>query len=454
VAVLAKWFLKLAVAAVVSAAASASCAVVVTITPSNMQGWSIEANREASAAICNYGPSLYETEVPWTAEYGEPLGRGAFYAACTYVGQSATNPDDDTPSTAWLGTDTWNGQSLADITLNRITALRYYAYVAGIPCQAGTGDPWNRWISWKYPRQPISLQLTCVSPDGTQRRQFWYMPWHPTKVRGDNSGADGANLKVFKLYDCMDTQVYRCVTRWYCAETEEIFTSWSDFMAAYGSWKLAPTSTEPYPAGYKSPGWDDTTDPPGSPTCTATGKCINFEIGARKGWDAIFGEEAPVCWANDTKGFRGHIDYFTLGIDGVDVTYDFEPDPGTPAPRVVAHSCKAATDPIIQIDMNLRPNDAQNSQVHMVYGRVVNRTNDFFEIDDGSNLKGVGWDGLPIYRPIRVHLPYEHNAQYGQYYAVWGLIEKLRFNGVPWAGDIGYPPYFIWTNWSHCVRLD
>ena len=69
---------------------------------------------------------------------------------------------------------------------------------------------------------------------------------------------------------------------------------------------------------------DASCKPVGAPACTATGMCLNFVVGARKDFAAVFDSD-KVRWANDYRGFEGYVDWFTLGIDGKRVTFNFEP---------------------------------------------------------------------------------------------------------------------------------
>ena len=75
-------------AATLVVAAMSAQASIVTVTPENMQGWSIETNQGATAALANYGYAVAQRPAgssptapgPWTAEDGTSLGQGAFYA--------------------------------------------------------------------------------------------------------------------------------------------------------------------------------------------------------------------------------------------------------------------------------------------------------------------------------------------------------------------------------------
>jgi len=424
-----------AVAAILAAGARAA---VVIVSPGDMQGWSMETNQGATANLVNYGPPVYETANAWTAQDGTSLGTGAFYATLDGAGYSP-----DTPPSAWLGTDTFNGASLADVTLNRITKLEYYAYVGHIP-NAGPTNPanWESWKGWqKFPRQPLSLQLTAESPDGSSRKQFWFMPWadctQPKNVRGDNCGQ---NCKKWLRYDCINFNYPgpSMCGRWYSPTSpEEQFTSWSALVASYGAWKLVATSNSPWPTGFKSAGWDSSTEPAGNPTCTATGKCINFEIGARKSVpDAIF-FQTGITWTNDYLLFKGCVDRFTLGIDGVEVTYDFEPGPDAEPPIVVATNNRSVYDRITYNPL------FQNGRYTKVVGKCIERNAAVFKLDDGS---GRIIHGFLFKNTGMLTTDGENPANVGEHWSVLGYFEKPPFE--PASG-----PWCIWTAVSHMRKI-
>lgn len=440
-----------------------------TVTPDNMDslGWSVATNRNAFAGLVTYGTATFEANRGFVTECENfDLGRGAFYATIDYSGGPGTTGDAQQSATAWLGLDQWKGQPLAGVTLNRITKLKYFGFVSKIPTRTSGGhwDNWNQY--WIGPRQPICLELTIENPaDPSDRRQLWFRPWQTAKVSGDNCMRQN---KRWIYYDCINGQPYiQTRARWYCyrglsddglTSLDEVYGTWSELMAAYGTWKLVATSNTPYPAGYKSAGWDNTTSPQGSPTCSATGKPINFQVGARKGYTNIYGPDFDtdvVNWAGYYWGFKGHVDFFTLGIDGQDVTYNFEPSPEEPSVKAVNINQSIDDHPIMGqmvLDYNNTPvkdyGPVLDYHLVRITGKVVERSNVYFVLDDGSgnNL------------PIRTYMVRDNNVYYdsahgytwpnlGQWWTVYGFLEKTRFKPEEER------PWLLWGSYFNMRRI-
>jgi len=406
---------------VVTTMADADVAVL-TVSPEQMQGWGIVVSNGAKANMVSSGPAVYEREKAFTADDGTYLGKGAYYAS---IGDGPAAP----AQSAWLGLDAFDGRALAGIALKRITYLEYYAYNAHIP--TGTANP-NHWSSWKlwwtYPRQLIQLQLTAQSPDGKQRKQFWFMPWQKKKIRGENCGR---HCRKWLRYDAINfnSPGPNMCGRWFTfGPLREEFASWADLIKEYGGWTLVPTSAISFAdGGWKSPGWDDTTDPVGAPSCTATGMCLNFVAGARKEYAAVY-EPGVIRWANDYRGFRGYIDWFTLGIDGKRITYNFEPADTAEPPKVTELSNKEAS--------RMKPDAIDLVKIS---GTVVDRTGAMFALDDGSGCVVMGF----LYKDIKTM---ENPANVGERWSVWGHMERLPFEPVD-------GPAVIWTSVTHMTKL-
>lgn len=394
---------------------------VVTVSPDHMQGWVIVAHNGAKGKLANHGPAVFERGRPFFADDGRDLGKGAFYAA---IGLDA----EATPPTVWLGLDNLAGQPLAGVALKRITGLDYYAYNAHIPVATANPKHWSSWkLWWIYPRQLIQLQLTAQSPDGKQRKQFWFMPWQKHKIRGENSGR---HCKKWLHYDPIqgDAPGPMMCARWFTfGPPREEFASWTDLVRVYGDWTLAPTTQKAFAdGGWKSAGWDDETDPKGAPACTATGRCLNFVAGARKEYAAVFDADT-VRWANDYRGFQGYVDWFTLGIDGKSVTFNFEPRSDSAPPKIIEMTAKDA--------VARKPVD---HELVKLTGTVVERTNAMFALDDGSGAIIRGF----LYRDIKTT---ENPAHVGQRWSVWGRLQRVPFQPAE-------TPPLLWTCRRHMVK--
>jgi hypothetical protein len=254
------------------------------------------------------------------------------------------------------------------------------------------------------------------------------MPWQKFKIRGENCGR---HCKKWLRYDAIEfNHPGGCMCgRWYTfGPPRQEFASWADLIETYGDWTLVPTSTTSFAdGGWKSAGWDDTTDPAGAPTCTATGTCLNFVVGARKEWAVVFGNEA-IRWANDYRGFKGYVDWFTLGIDGKNVTYNFEPAAGAEPPKIFELSNKDAS--------RMKPDSRDLVKIN---GTVVDRTGAMFVLDDGSGCLVYGF----LYSDIKTP---ENPTKVGERWSVWGHMEKVPFQ--PADG-----PPVIWTCVGHMRRL-
>lgn len=433
-------------------AAVSAQAAVVTVTPENMGGWSIETSRGAVASLANYGYAVAQRPAtinnvtgkgPWTAEDGTSLGQGAYYATLAQSGYS----------TAWLGLDTWNGQSLAGVALNSITRLEYYALNAHMPSIGS--PPWDAWTYWQYSRQPIQLQITAQSPDGTDRKQFWFLPWEPVGwdpsrgsfLRGDKAGV---NTNKWCRYDCINfnNPGPYMAGYWYCPDPEIAFKSWNKpadapdtVISQFGNYTLVSTSNDPYPTGMKSAGWDGMTDPPGSPLCTGTGRCINFEVGARKGGPLHLYLQDGVSWETDFQQFRGYVDRFTLGIDGTNETYDFEPSAAAEPPQVVCMNIKSTYSSIVP-----RLNQPQPGKTMVkIVGEVAARGNPRFWVDDpyGFGAVPTGVPQIVCYTfegdPMKATNNMWPNPTFvGDFWSVTGILERPVFEA---AND-------IWPIWS------
>lgn len=451
-------------------------------------GWSIVTNRMGWGKLSTFGPALYFSRnqgknTPIVAGYPEvtvekDLGRGTFYATCDmWVGGEDT-PGHKTPSTVWLGTDTWKGTSLHGRTLGSINQMSYYSFVDKCPTREAAGTEPEWWAKpnwWDGPQQPIQIQLTVTSPDGSEMRQLWYRPWGTNYVGDDGTMEPGSKKGRWQFFNCLTTG------KWYKPQmgttpntVERGWPSWTEMlnfqepdgpMPAYRDWKLADPAVI-----MKSPGWDGQTDPVGDPNSTGTGYPLNFFVGARKtAIYPLFLQDAYIRWYNHMYGERAQIDYFTLGfsLQGSE-TYNFEPSPNEPDAQTVALSNRALKDPIWKLTDFTYGDDTVSFPYSMpqakknflvkvtgVVGDPPELYNQSFTIEDGSKLTFIDPGYLPNWtptikpNPIRVFLPndlFRSDPWWitaGDIVTVEGYIEGLRFP----AGPVGLLDYLImWTN--------
>lgn len=453
-------------------------------------GWSIATNRLGWGELSTFGPALYFSRnqvgnSPIIA--GDPevhpnqnLGRGTFYATCDMWVGGTNLTGDRTPSTVWLGTDTWKGQPLHGRTLGSITDMDYFSFVDKCPIRYSI-EPlrnqqgwWNKPNYWNGPAEPMQLQFTVCSPsDPNEIRQLWLRPWG-----GGYSGDDGLNEPGSKkgrwehIY-CIPNHWYKPSTGTSPNHVQRGWMTWAELMdfqepqgplPKYRDWKLADPATI-----WKSPGWDGQTNPTGGVTATATGYPLNFFVGARKTLvKPLFmqPEGQTIRWINQSYGERAQMDYFTLGFAGEGTqTYDFEPDPADAPVRTVACSIKALKDsvwtrqefvypPADPLLTFINPPARQNYLVKVtgVVGLPWENYNLGFTIEDGSKLTYVdpgfdpNWTPSVLDNPIMVWLqndgfrgdPYWIGT--GDIVTVEGFIEPVRFAYAP------HDYLLMWTN--------
>jgi hypothetical protein len=156
--------------------------------------------------------------------------------------------------------------------------------------------------------------------------------------------------------------------------------------------------------------------------------CLNFVVGARKEFAAVYDADT-VRWSNDYRGFEGYLDWFSLGIDGKSITYNFEPARDATPPRIIELTAKAAP-----------ARKAGNGDLVKLTGTVVDRTNAMFALDNGSGTIIQGF----LYRDIKTT---ENPARIGERWSVWGRLQRVPFQPA------GTPP-LIWTCPGHMTKLN
>ena len=489
-------------ALVVLACAPAQATIGVTVRPDGDQvantwrgfgqqctnGWRIDTYNYGWGALCPWGGSTFNTDQVYSGRHF-PGGYGAYYASCDFF--QGTMTTDKNPSTAWLGTDTWNGTSLVGKKLGDIDEMSYWSFTERVPQRWGGGTPaevewWNKNGWWGYVQQPIVLELTAeaLNPNTSEveKRQFWYRP-----DGGNYVGDDGPKMKG-QWYQ------WNCLTwgKWYSPQYDSSargwefgYTSWDGLMnasvasalpgAAYASTVLFKDWTLVDPANiWKSSGWKagaGSNSPTGHPNATGTGKPVNFRVGARvQNPGVMYLNGVSSMWPNESYGFRGQVDGFVLGFNGTSVAFDFEPA-GNDVIRTSAYAQKAAGDNIVEgkaID-RFTMNTAKRSNLFRISGKVTRSNtgtwdnskriwqNGYFVVEDGSGLTyqerwndpGTGnWVTETRSGQMFVYLSPRNDGLdiwNGDYVGVTGFVEKLRFTESE-------TPFCVWSTPSHVAN--
>jgi hypothetical protein len=512
-----------ALAAALALAASIAGASVVTVTPDPQptdlpvgqiglgettltHGWRIVTNALGWGKICSYGPSTYQSRtgpffahyLDWYHDVWHPdvnFGRGAFYATTDEFKATAPRMANDwTPSTVWLGTNTWNGTAIAGRTLGSITTMDYYAFCGKTPTRYASKYKnedfwWEKSSWWNGPQQPIQINLTIQSPDESVTRQLWFRPWGYNFVGDDGLTEPGSQKGRWQLFHCLDIGP-GSQNKWYMppcgssANDQEHY--WYPEGTSKSSWRVMLDDSLPegnlgqfrdwkLVCSDKSPGWPDQpfnepaypnitvarTYPQGTFNSTGTGYPINFFVGARVAEVldySLFVQGTHIRWVNSSYGERTQMDHFTLGFDGVDETYDFEPAPNDPPAQICSSSNKALD--ILRSPTMFAANQ-WNGNLFRVVGKVEFINKQWFELEDGSKLTylDTGYNPDWVHRilpgRIRVYLPDDPfcaapdwKVALGKTVAVTGFIEPLRFAwpDPPQYGRDPNSPLMLWSN--------
>jgi hypothetical protein len=235
------------------------------------------------------------------------------------------------------------------------------------------------------------------------------------------------------------------------------FYDWSQLCSVYGEATLVATSTtfDTLNGQFKSAGWDGSTDPIGSPTATATGMPLNFQVGARKYiYKDIWGSATSKNWFPESVNFRGYVDTFTMGIDYgtpeepnvVERTFDFEPAPGMTKPTTVALNMRSICEgeAISGVSTGDRTNYAaiwEGSVWKRFISRLYGKTTNVSQLPETGVAEGIYsedhvtftgvyadiWDGsqgIPV--PIKVRIKDPDGS----------MFEKMQWGGE-WIGITG-----------------
>lgn len=475
-------------------------------------GWMIATNAKGWAKLSTFGPStsqsrtgpLFAHYLDWYNDAWYPdtdFGRGTFTAECDmWIGGGIALPPEDpnapywkTPSTCWLGTDTYQGTPIHGRTLGSITKMEYYSFVDKIPTKYAGGRTEQGWWAkanwWGSVQQPIQIHLVVTSPDGTENRQLWYRPWGGNFVGDDGILEPGSQKGRWQLWNCL-TWAGANQSKWYMPLHGDTPNTVEQGWAPTGSGSTAKSAWEnmldfqlpqgPMPPFRewtlaenvgKNPGWNKNTTPQwGGLGSTGTGYSLNFFVGARiNGVKPLWlqSDTASISWYNHANGERAQVDMFTLGFSGEgQETFDFEPALEDLPVRTVAMSEKSLKDPIMGLASTKR------GILVKVTGQVAQAPSNAgqgFVIEDGSKLQylDLGYDPTWLEQvmdgPVRVFLPDDIDGDEttdrwawngwplwvspGDIVSVVGMVEPFRFPGAPSDHQI------MWTNVYNIKKL-
>jgi hypothetical protein len=333
-------------------------------------------------------------------------------------------------------------------------------------------------MGWLYPSQPMMMQLTVRMPLEMGYGEFYgrvvltYRPWGES-IKGDTKNEAGIGRWLF--YDCLSSG------QWMLSGTDKdapmvAIPSWSALLnytvgqsgnqTTLGNCELTPSTNyyQKWGPGYKSPGWNGTTNPEGWPNTNGTGKAINFTLGARMSVNKWPGETVMTSWAHmESIGARAQMDWFTLGIDkngngndndaGEKFTFNFEPAADDTRPTIAYISQKDLRKGGVNAVIENRTSAICKAGVYDTLFKIAGRipdggvgnlsANPWFEVNDGSNLSA----------PTRAYTNLIGNPDNlwldaGQFKQAWGFLEIPR-----WPYTVGNPtielPYVLWTDESH-----
>jgi len=250
----------------VSGLEGVSRAATVVVTPSNMDNWTLNSFDD-NGAIVNSGP-YYGTAAMVTGPAAPPLGVGSAQLA-TPVGKG--------DGAAAIATEQFDGMPLSSIT-----SLSYWAY-----------DVSNN--GQQFPYLAISIDTGSVDNSGdggalvnTLDTLFFEPPYQQGSSDGNGS---------------LPTQEDTAQNQW---------QSWNAFEG--GFWDND---------GIGNPGTAEGSTPGVLPLSTFQTDFPDATIAYNGSYPGLGGIAMQVGFASDTAD--GYVDDFTIGVGGVNTTYDFEP---------------------------------------------------------------------------------------------------------------------------------
>ena len=309
--------------AVLVAAACAATADTVVVRPGETNDW-VTATHQGTATTAPLAEFIAGAEAP--------VGDGFLHMQTHYS-------DSDVLSKVYFGTNILSG-----IELSRITSLKYATFVRYRGYDNVEGSP-----DGQPPMVEITTDSGTTAPQG---RMFVYKTWGPW-----GESLSRVAMNTWQEWDLMATD-----GRW-----ELLQTGSSNY---YGNWDWVKTRyTTAGPMSFRTPEVGHYYDGTAIHWANETGTSLSVKIGSGKASDSRYGP-----WWRESASIDAFVDKITIGIDGVETTYDLEP----PVIRTVVIRGANTQQAII--------NDAKQNFKFTVFGEVIDT--DYYSyvtLDDGSN---------------------------------------------------------------------
>ena len=248
-------------------AGSRASADQVNVTPANMNGWTLNSFDD-NGSIVNSGP-YYGTAAMAPGPGTPPIGSGSAHLA---------TPVDAGDGAAAIATESYDGTPLSSIT-----SLSYSAY------DVNNGPVNNQ----QFPYLAVSIDTHTLDGNGNELFDtlFFEPPFQRPSTGNPLLPDQGATV-------------------------QNVWQSWNAFVG--GWWDNNGIATPGAPEGPDNPGVE--------PLSVFEAQYPVATI-ANGGFPGLGGIALQVGFADSTSTFDGYVDAFTIGVGGVNTTYNFDPSP-------------------------------------------------------------------------------------------------------------------------------
>ena len=315
-------------AILLAAAACAATADTVVVRPGQTTAW-VTAPHQATATTAPLAEFIAGDEAP--------LGEGFLHMETHYS-------DADVLSKVYFGANILSGKELS-----RITSFKYSTFVGYRGYDNVEGSPDG---------QPPMIEITTDSgSDAPQGRIFVYKPWGPW----------GESLSKIAMNTWQE---------WDLMASDGCWNVVNDGRSAYsGNWDWLKNLYRPGTMKIATPVVGDYVDSYDAEWRLAnqSGTGLSIKIGSGKAFERQDDGHHNYWW-KESASIDGYVDKLTIGISGVETTYDLEP----PVIRTVVIRGANTQQAII--------NDAKQNFKFTVFGEVTDTDYySFVTLDDGSN---------------------------------------------------------------------